>query len=283
MVKTNLDMDKIIIIAEIGINHQGDISIAKKLIDIALVAGCDYVKFQKRNPDICVPDEQKLKIKDTPWGKMSYIDYKHKIEFGKKEYDEIDKYCKERNIDWFASVWDKDSVDFLYQYKKNIMKIPSALITDIELIKYAREKSKCLIISTGMSNEDEITNAINFGNPDIIFHTNSTYPSPINELNLGYIKWLKEKYPNKIIGYSGHEFGLVATFAAVALGSSWIERHITLDRIMWGSDQMASIEPTGLIKLVKGIRDIELAINSGYGPREVFNSELSKREILRKL
>ncbi len=266
------------IIAEIGINHNGDLSLCKRMIDSAVLAGCNYVKFQKRNPEICVPNHQKNVIRDTPWGKMTYLDYKHKIEFGKYEYDEIDKYCKEKGIGWFASVWDSDSVDFMTQYT-DIAKIPSALITDKELPAYAREKFKTLIISTGMSTEEEIDYCINWCNPDIIMHTNSTYPSPIDELNLEYITFLGNKY-KKEVGYSGHEYGLVTTFATVPLGVKWIERHITLDRTMWGSDQIASVEPGGLIKLVKGIRDIEKALG-GNKKREVLQSELSKRKSLR--
>jgi len=276
------------IIGEIGINHNGSLEMTKKLIDVAVIAKCDYVKFQKRNPDVCVPKDEKNKIKSTPWGEMTYLEYKHKIEFGKEEYDEIDRYCREKKIGWFASVWDLGSVDFMSQYttkfndeEKIMMKIPSALITNDELIKYAKEKSDYLMISTGMSTEEEIVKCINICEPDLIFHTNSTYPSPIDELNLGYIKWLTEKYPNKEIGYSGHEFGLTTTFAATTLGATWIERHITLDRSIWGSDQMASVEPSGLIKLIKGIRDIEIASGNGYGPREVIKSELSKRKTLR--
>tara|TARA_Y100001958_G_C21175927_1_gene506745 strand:+ start:414 stop:1244 length:831 start_codon:yes stop_codon:yes gene_type:complete len=270
---------KVKIIAEIGINHNGDINLAKKMIDVAIVAGCDFVKFQKRNPDICVPEKQKSIMKSTPWGDMTYLDYKYKVEFGKKEYDEIDDYCKKKNISWFASVWDMDSVDFMLQYGST-MKIPSALITDDQLTVYARKKSDFLMISTGMSNEEQIEKAIKLCDPDLIFHTNSTYPSPINELNLNYIKYLKYKYPNKIIGYSGHEFGLVTTFPVVILGAEYIERHITLDRSMWGSDQMASVEPGGLIKLVKGVRDIEVSLGK-EGPRKILSSELSKLKSLR--
>ena len=271
------------IIGEIGINHNGDLNIAKKLIDVAFIAGCDYVKFQKRNPDVCVPEDQKSKIKDTPWGEMTYLEYKYKTEFGQKEYDEIDQYCKNKGIGWFASVWDTDSVDFMKQYKtsgKVIMKIPSALITDDKLVKYARENSDYLMISTGMSTEDEIKKSFTLCKPDLVFHTNSSYPSAINELNLGYIKYLIENYDAEI-GYSGHEFGLTTTYGAVVLGATWVERHITLDRTMWGSDQMASVEPTGLIKLVKGIRDLALACSTGFGPRTVIGSELIKRKSLR--
>lgn len=265
------------IIGEIGINHNGDLELCKKLIDSAALAGCDYVKFQKRNPDVCVPEEQKSKQKSTPWGEMTYLEYKYKVEFGKEEYDEIDRYCKEKGIGWFASVWDKDSVDFMANYG-SITKIPSALITNKELVEYAREKFDYLIISTGMSTEEEVEEAVVISNPDVIMHTNSTYPSPIEELNLEYIHWLK-KYGTEV-GYSGHEYGLVTTFATVPMGVTWIERHITLDRTLWGSDQVASIEPAGLMKLVKGIRDIEKAMG-GYGTRVLLNSELSKRKSLR--
>ena len=270
---------KVKVIAEIGINHNGDLDIAKRMIDIAASAGCDYVKFQKRNPEVCVPEAQKSKLRDTPWGEMSYIDYKWKVEFGKDEYDEIDRYCKEKNIGWFASVWDIDSVNFMSQYVK-IAKIPSALITNDALCKYAREKFGALIISTGMSTEEEIEQCVKICNPEVIMHTNSTYPSPVNELNLTYIKWLQDKYQTPI-GYSGHEFGLVTTFAAVALGVDWVERHITLDRSMWGSDHVASVEPIGIWKLVHGIRDVESSLGGAPGPRKLFDSELAKRKTLR--
>lgn len=267
------------IIAEIGINHNGSLEIAKKLIDVASWSGCDYVKFQKRNPEVCVPEHQKDMIRKTPWGEMTYLEYKHRLEFGEEEYDSIDRYCKEKGIGWFASVWDLDSIDFMSRYVP-MTKIPSALITDDDLGSYARKKNDTLLISTGMSTEEEVEHVIAVCSPDVIFHTNSTYPSPVEELNLGYINWLQEKYPEKQIGYSGHEFGLVTTFGAVMLGATWIERHITLDRSMWGSDQMASIEPSGLGKLVKGIRDLEKC-TEGYGPRKVLSSELEKRKTLR--
>lgn len=279
-------MKKINIIGEIGINHNGDINITKELILIAKSAGCDYVKFQKRNPNVCVPEKQKNTVKHTPWGEMTYLDYKLKLEFTEKEYIEIDNYCSMLGIKWFVSVWDKDSVDFMNQINfksfDGTLKIPSALITDIELCKYCRKNSKKLIISTGMSSEEEIINCVDSCNPDVIMHTNSTYPTPVNELNLNYILWLKDKYLNKEIGYSGHEYGLVTTFATIPMGVSWIERHITLDRTMWGSDQYASIEPSGLIKLVKGIRDIEKALSIPIKKRTVFGGELKKLKSLRK-
>ena len=267
------------IIAEIGINHNGSLESAKKLVDVACVAGCNYVKFQKREPEICVPQAQRNKMRDTPWGPMTYIDYKNKIEFGKKEYDEIFSYCKKKEIECFASVWDEVSIDFMKNYT-DTTKIPSALITNKNLCRTAREKNNFLIISTGMSTEQEIDRCISYCDPDVIMHTNSSYPSKIEELNLNYILWLQDKYPNKDIGYSGHEFGLVTTHATVPMGVTWIERHITLDRTMWGSDQMASIEPHGLIKLVKGVRNIEKSLGDG-GPRVILESEMKKIESLR--
>lgn len=282
------------IIGEIGINFAyGEdknlfVENVKKLIDVAVVAGCDYVKFQKRNPEVCVPEKQKLKPKKVPWNKeeITYLQYKIDSELNKEHYDIINQYCKEKNISWFASVWDKDSVDFMKHYKNSsgevIMKIPSALINDIDLCTYARENCDKLIISTGMSTEEEIDECINASKPDVVMHTNSTYPAPVSELNLEYILWLKDKHKNKFeYGYSGHEFGLTTTVASVLLGAEWIERHITLNRSLWGSDQIASVEPQGLMKLVKSIRDVELSLG-GYSPREVKGGELIKKESLRK-
>lgn len=269
------------IIAEIGINHNGSMDICKKLISIAYTSGCDFVKIQKRNPNVCVPEKEKNKIKKTPWGEMTYLDYKNKIEFDENQINELKEYSDSLNINFFASIWDKDSVDIMSKYT-NISKIPSALITDLDLCKYARNKFKTLIVSTGMSTEEEIENCIKTCNPDIIMHTNSTYPCPVEELNLNYINWLKHKYPNKEIGYSGHEYGLVTTFAGVVIGANWIERHITLDHSMWGSDHTSSLEPAGLFKLVKGIRDIEKSMIGAIGPRRLLEGEKTKRESLRK-
>lgn len=267
------------IISELGINHNGSIEICKQLIMLSKVAGCDYVKIQKRNPDKCVPEDQKTKMRKTPWGEMTYLEYKWKLEFNEEQIKELVEYSNSIGIEFFASVWDLDSVDLMAKYSK-IGKIASALITDLELCKYAREKFETLIISTGMSSEDEIEKCINACNPDIIMHTNSTYPCPAEDLNLNYIKWLKNKW-DKEIGYSGHEFGLVTTFAAVALGATWVERHVTLDHNMWGSDQSSSIEPSGLLKLVKGIRDIEKACKYDPAPRIEFKGELEKKKSLR--
>ena len=258
----------IYIIAEIGINHNGNLSIAKKLIDIAKVAGCDVVKFQKRNPDVCVPEHQKSVMRDTPWGRMSYLEYKYKVEFDKNDYDEIDTYCKSRNIEWTASPWDLDSLNFLNQYDVPFIKIPSALLTDLDLIKQTTATGKKIIISTGMSTLQEVddaVNAIKSINKDAdyaVLHCNSSYPAPNDELNLKCIETLQERY-NCEVGYSGHEFGLTTTIASICMGATIIERHITLDRTMWGTDQMCSVEPQGLIKLVRGIKELNLAIGDG--------------------
>ena len=266
------------VIAEIGINHNGDVETAKKLIDISAAAGCQYVKFQKRTPELCVPDEQKDVMRSTPWGEMRYIDYKHRLEFGEEEFDMIAHHCDRVGINWFASVWDRESVEFMRNYSPT-MKIPSALIDDLTLVREARHSCKTLMISTGMSTEEEIDAAMEY-RPDVVFHTCSGYPAPIEELQMDRISWMQEKYPDTEIGYSGHEFGLVPTYIAAALGCSWIERHVTLDRTMWGSDQMASVEPGGLFKLIKGIKDIEKMMG-GYGDRQLQPSEFSKRKSLR--
>jgi N-acetylneuraminate synthase len=274
-------MSKTNIIAEIGINHNGSMEICKDLISIAKVSGCDYAKIQKRNPDLCVPENQKNKIRSTPWGDITYLDYKKKIEFTEEQIQELCDYSSKLGITFFASVWDKDSVDVMRKHNR-ITKIPSALITNLELCKYARDNFDKLIISTGMSTEEEIEKCVEACDPDVIMHTNSTYPAPIEELNLNYINWLKNKWKNKQIGYSGHEYGLVSTFAAVAMGAGWIERHITLNHSMWGSDHLSSLEPAGLFKLVKGIRDIEKSLFYEPSERILFENEKTKRQSLRK-
>jgi len=257
---------KTYIIAEIGINHNGDLEIAKRLIDVAQSSGCDAVKFQKRNPDVCVPEHQKSVIRDTPWGQMTYLDYKHKVEFEKEEYDVIDEHCKSRGIAWSASPWDLDSLEFLLQYNLPFIKIPSALLTNDKLIIESCKSGKKIILSTGMSTEIEIDHAVallkEHANEFAILHCNSSYPAPLKDLNLSYIKKLKEKYACQV-GYSGHEFRLGTTVSTVYLGAEILERHITLDRTMWGSDHMCSVEPQGLIKLVKGVRELEESYGDG--------------------
>jgi len=260
------------LIAEIGINHNGSLELAKQLMLISKLSGFNYVKIQKRNPDICIPDNQKEIRKQTPWGNMSYLEYKHKIEFNKHQIKELLEYSNKIDINFFASVWDKDSIDLMSKYSC-IGKIPSALITDLELCKYARSKFTYLIISTGMSNEEEIIRCISHSNPDVIMHTNSSYPSSYNELNLNYINWLKKLYPTKDIGYSGHEEGLDASLSTVALDVKWIERHITLSKDMWGSDQKASINVEEMFNFVKKIRLLELCYKIKPGPRKLFDSE----------
>lgn len=267
------------LIAEIGINHNGDMDLCKQLIDLAKVAGFDYVKLQKRDIDLAVPEHKKNEPKSTPWGDMTYYDYKKRIEFNKNEYKELKHYCDQKEIGFFASVWDINSAKFMTEFT-DIVKIPSACIGDIDMLDYCRDNYKTVIMSTGMSTEEEIEKAMLFADPDVVMHTNSTYPSPINELNLGYIKWLGDKWACEI-GYSGHEYGLTTTFAAAAMGITWIERHITLDHDMWGSDQKASIDPVGCVKLVRGIKDIEKAMG-GYNPRKILDSEKSKRSDLKK-
>ncbi len=276
----NIDKNKVKIIAEIGINHNGDIDLCKQLMLLAKESGCDYAKIQKRNPDVCVPEDQKLKMRETPWGKMTYLEYKKKIEFSEEQIIELCEYANNIGIEFFASVWDKDSVDVMSKYTK-IGKIGSASITDLELCSYARQKFPYLIISTGMSTENEIDECVNVCNPDVIMHTNSTYPCPVDQLNLNYIHHLKNKWSDKEIGYSGHEFGLVTTFATIPMGVTWIERHITMDRNSWGSDHSSSVEPKGLYKLVKGIRDIESALGPMTNERLLLDGEKSKRESLR--
>ena len=266
-------MKRTYIIAEIGINHQGSVSIAKRLIDLAAVAGCDVVKFQKRNPDIAVPQSQKTEVKSWQGKIMTYLEYKHKVEFGKKEYDEIDKYCKQKGIAWSASAWDLDSVEFLQQYDIPFIKIPSAMLTHDELLKACVEKFTKVILSTGMSTEEEIEHAVDIltsakiehlrAEPIGLLHCNSSYPAPVSELNLSAIKTLAEKYPDFEIGYSGHEMLLGTTVASVLLGATIIERHITIDRSMEGSDHLCSITPNGLFKLVSGIRELEQAYGDG--------------------
>ena len=275
-------MKKTYIIAEIGINHNGDLDIAKRLIDIATLSGCDAVKFQKRNPDVCVPEHQKNVMRDTPWGTMTYLEYKYKVEFEKAEYDEIDRYCKEKGIAWSASPWDLDSLEFLTQYNLPFIKLPSAMLTNYELVEVCAKSGKRVILSTGMSTEEEIDTAVDtikrFTSDFAILHCNSTYPAPIEELNLSTIKTLKDKY-NCEVGYSGHEFRIGTTVAAIYLGATILERHITLDRTMWGTDHLSSVEPQGLIKLVKGVRELEDAY--GDGIIQVTESEKIIRNKLR--
>ena len=268
------------IIAEIGINHNGDISKAKKLIDLAVDSGCDAVKFQKRAPELCVPENQKNVMRETPWGIISYIEYRQKLEFGLNEYKEIDSYCRTNNIQWFASAWDIESLSFLEEFDLLCYKIPSALITNHDLLQAYRDTGRICILSTGMSTIEQITEAVKIFNKEnlLIAHCTSTYPSPLEQLNLKMIDTLKERF-GTIVGYSGHEVGLSTSYAAVTLGAKFIERHITLDRAMWGSDQAASVEHGGLKRLVENIRDIEKAL--GDGIKKVYPEEFIALKRLR--
>lgn len=267
------DNESIYIIGEIGLNHNGDINIAKKLIDVACLANIDAVKFQKRTPELVVPKEQRNVRRDTPWGRMTYMDYRYKVEFDIDDYKEIDEYCKKKNIHWFASPWDVESVDFLEDFEPLCYKIPSACATDIELVNHIKSKNRPIILSTGMCTMEIIKNATDClsGSEYAILHCTSTYPSVSKEINLKMITTLKNLY-DVPIGYSGHEAGLPITYAATAFGANIIERHITLDRTMWGSDQAASIEPWGLNKLSRDIRLIEEAI--GDGVKKIYESEI---------
>jgi N-acetylneuraminate synthase len=273
----------VFVIAEIGINHNGSLDNAKKLIEGAKAAGVDAVKFQKRTPEICVPKDQWYVERETPWGRMTYIDYRHKVEFDKDDYKVIDNFCKEKNIIWFASCWDVEAVDFMKQFDVPIYKTASASLTDIQLLEKHKQLDKPVIVSTGMSTLEEIERSVGiFNNKNILVaHSTSSYPCPNNELNLKMITTLRQKYPSIPIGYSGHETGLAPTWAAVALGANFVERHITLDRAMWGSDQAASVEVNGFNRLVRNIRDIEISL--GDGIKKVYKSELGVREKLRKV
>ncbi len=269
------------VIGEIGINHNGDIEAAKTLMKAAKRAGVDAVKFQKRTPEICVPLEQQSQMRDTPWGYISYLEYRYKVEFDRAAYQEIDRYAKELGIDWFTSSWDLPSLEFIEQFDPVTHKIPSALLTDKELLRACRDTGKTLIVSSGMSTMEEINEAMEIVGEDnlVLCHTTSSYPCPPEELNLRMIQTLKDQFRCPI-GYSGHEVGLVPSAVAVALGACLVERHITLDRAMWGSDQSASVEPQGLVTLVKYIRVTEKSL--GDGVKHVYDSEQSSIKKLRR-
>ena len=269
-------------IAEIGINHNGDLQIAKKLIDAANACGWNCVKFQKREPEIAVPETQKNVMRDTPWGKITYLEYKKKVEFGKKEYDYIDAYCKEKPIAWSASPWDIPSLQFLLKYDIPFIKIASAGNADKKLLKLACESGKTLLVSTGMSTLEEMDVLVDFleKNSDgnyILLHTNSVYPTPADELNLNMIKTMKERY-HCIVGYSGHEIDLEPTVVATALGAKVIERHVTLDHDMWGTDHKASLSVPGMGMLLGRMREILFML--GDGEKVITDKE---REVRKKL
>jgi len=267
------------VVGEVGINHNGSLDTAKELIAAAYAAGVDAVKFQKRTPELCVPPEQRDQMRDTPWGYITYMEYRYKVEFGEKEYKEIDRYCKELGITWFSSIWDEPSIDFLEAFDPVCYKVPSAGLTDHAVLQKLRSTGRPIILSTGMSTHEQIREAIKVIGMDnlVITHSTSSYPCAPEELNLRMIGTLRQEFPCPI-GYSGHEVGLITSVVAVAMGACLVERHITLDRAMWGSDQAASVEPGGMQRLVKYIRVTEKAL--GDGVKQVYESEIP---ILRRL
>ena len=274
--------DKPYLIAEIGINHNGDMDIAKKLIDATNACEWDCAKFQKRNPDICVPEDQKNILRETPWGEMKYIDYKYKVEFEKKEYDIINEYCENKNLEWAVSVWDIDSLAFIKDYNVPFIKIPSAHITNKELLSESAKSKIPIIISTGMSDWKIIDSAVEVLEKEnaqyAMLHCNSTYPAPHNELNLNVISAMQDRY-DCIIGYSGHEFDLDPSVIAVTLGAKIIERHITLDHNMWGTDHGSSLEVHAMDLLNKRIKDINKIL--GTSDKIITDSEIPVMKKLR--
>jgi len=268
------------VIAEIGINHNGDVDIAIELMRLAKRAGCDAVKFQKRTPSICVPLDQQLRIRETPWGDMTYLAYKERIEFGSTEYEIVAREAKQLDMLWFASPWDVPSLEFLIAHGCRLVKIASASVTDEELLRAVAESGLPAILSTGMSTLEEIDNAVSAlrGNPLILMHATSTYPCPPEEANLRCMNTLRERY-SLPVGYSGHEHGIQISVAAVALGAVAVERHITLNRAMWGTDQAASLGPRGIETLVRDIRVLESAL--GDGIKRIFPGEVEPRRRLR--
>ncbi len=271
------------LIAEIGINHNGDLQIAKKLIDAAFATGWNSVKFQKREPDIAVLEHQKSVIRQTPWGEMTYLDYKKRIEFGKEEYDYIDRYCSEKPISWSASPWDMPSLEFLLQYNVPYIKIASATITNLELLRKACQSGKIIIMATGMSTLEEIDAAVDVlekysdGNY-ILLHANSEYPTPYEDINLSMIKTLRDRY-DCLVGYSGHEMGLEPTVAASMLGAKVIERHVTLSHEMWGTDQKPSLTVNAMSLLKGRIREVKDIV--GNGEKVLHEGEIAVRKKLR--
>lgn len=270
------------VIGEIGINHNGSVENAKKLIDIAADAGANAVKFQKRTPEISTPTAQRDQIRQTPWGEMTYLEYRYRVEFDDVQYKEIGDYAAERGLHWFASPWDVPSVDFLEAQGVPTHKVASASVTDLELLKALAQTGKPIILSTGMSTIEQIDSAVEtLGTKNLIMmHATSTYPLPPAEANLRMIETLRDRY-HVPVGYSGHERGLQISLAAVALGAVTVERHITLDRSMWGSDQAASLEPTGFKNLVRDIRILEEAM--GDGVKQIFPGEEAPMARLRRV
>jgi len=275
------DLKDVYLIGEIGINHNGDLQIAKKLIDAVFACGWKCVKFQKRNPDVCVPESQKELKRDTPWGTMTYLEYKKRTELGKEEYDYIDKYCREKPLNWTASVWDLSSFKFMQKYDLPFIKLPSAKINDIELVEAVAKSGIPVLASTGMSSLDEIDRLVDILRKHscefALMHTNSSYPTPLEELNLNCIVTLRKRY-DCIVGYSGHEYNVEPTVYACVLGAKIIERHITLDHTMWGTDQSSSLEVGAMYLLNRRVQHIDMMLGSG-----IKQISVSERKIINKL
>ena len=259
-------MDNIFVIAEAGINHNGELDLAYKLIDMAVAAGCDAVKFQKKTPEICVPDSMKSVIRDTPWGTMTYLEYKNRLEFGLDEYRSINNYCLEKNIAWSASAWDIESLSFLDIFDLPFNKVASALATNQNFLYEVARRKKKTYVSVGMCTFEDIDVIVNifktFECPLILMHTISTYPAKEIDLNLKMIETLRTRY-RLPVGYSGHESSVSPSIIAGSIGAVAIERHITLDRSMWGTDHSASLEASGLIQLVGALRKIPIVLGDG--------------------
>ena len=270
----------IFIIAEAGINHNGEINLAKNLIDVAVTAGCDAVKFQKRTPDICVPEKMKSVMRETPWGVMTYLDYKKKIEFGELEFDIIANYCEQKNIAWSASAWDIESLKFLDKYDLTFNKVASALATHKEFLKEVAKRKILTYVSVGMCEYGDIDAIVSifhdYNCPLVLMHTISTYPANDEDLNLKMIQTLAEKY-GLPVGYSGHESSVSPSIVAATLGAVAIERHITLDRAMWGTDHSASLEANGLNQLVGSIRKISVVLGDGVKKKIEAETEVAKK------
>lgn len=270
------------VIGEIGINHNGDVAVAKRLIDVAALAGAQAVKFQKRTPEISTPADMKSTRRETPWGEMSYLDYRYRVEFEREQYSEIAAHAMAQGVDWFASPWDVPSVEFLEEMGVSTHKVASASVTDLPLLRALAETGKPIILSTGMSTIEQIDTAVEILGTDglVMLHATSTYPLPAEEANLHMIPVLSARY-RVPIGYSGHESGQQISVAAVALGATAVERHITLDRAMWGSDQSASLEPHAFMDLVRDVRIVEKAL--GDGVKRVMPGEHAQLKRLRRV
>ena len=274
--------EPVYVIAEIGLNHNGDVEIAKRLIDVAADSGAQAVKFQKRTPAISTPEHMKNTPRETPWGTMTYLEYRYRVEFDREQYIEIGDYATLRGLSWFASPWDEVAVDFLEDLQVVAHKVASASVTDIAMLEALSRTGKPIILSTGMSTLDQIDRAVEVLGTDnlVILHATSTYPLPPEEANIRMITTLRERYEGVPIGYSGHERGLQISIGAVALGAVAVERHITLDRTMWGSDHAASLEPTGFEHLVRDIRVLSEAM--GDGVKRIYPGELAPLAKLRR-